>query len=162
MRRLSLIWRLLSGLTAPTSAVPFLKVWQQQDDDLQTEVGFHQMMLFVAVFSAGEQVFFFFFFFCWYLVVSSLNRYQTWPFLTQGGLHLLKVKLKQQSRLSECLCVCFIDCNTFVFVFWFNLVISATLEADEIVVDKRWRFRLFIYYSIERKVNLQIIRKYQS
>lgn len=36
-RRLSLIWRLRSGLTARTSAVPFLKVWQQQDDELQTE-----------------------------------------------------------------------------------------------------------------------------
>lgn len=36
-RRLSLIWRLRSGLTARTSAVPFLKVWQLQDDELQTE-----------------------------------------------------------------------------------------------------------------------------
>lgn len=46
-------------------------------------------------------------------------------------------------------------------LIWFDESHSATLEADKIisqfVVDKKWKFRLFINYSIERKVNLQLI-----
>lgn len=53
------------------------------------------MLLLVAALSAGEQ----FTEAGLFLSVScgfSSNRYQMWPFLTQGGLHLLKVKLKQK------------------------------------------------------------------